>query len=220
MEAEKGTHDGVLRALTKAEDLLAFLADRAINERRYEDASVLMELAASVKNASHRFMGFVGKPTALRAPATSKNSHNSEAAKTPLRRRGPAYPKFFRDGEVLVKVGWSKRQKAEYEHRTPFRVLPLLQAALSKPGGNRRRFTMDSILPLSDEVGGGQMQVPSYQAYAALAWLKSIGLVVQHGRQGYSIPHPDQVAKTVEARWSGLPGRDGQSVPKGSGNGL
>jgi hypothetical protein len=36
------------------------------------------------------------------------------------------YPSFVREGDNLVKIGWSKTQKAEYEHKSPKRLLAVL----------------------------------------------------------------------------------------------
>ena len=36
-----------------------------------------------------------------------------------VRSRHKTLPRFERDGERIVKVSWSKRAKAEYEHRAP-----------------------------------------------------------------------------------------------------
>ena len=94
------------------------------------------------------------------------------------------YPKFVREGDSLVKIGWSKSQGAEYEHKSPKRLLTVLSAALTAAKG--KRITMDKVLPLNDAVDGSTFS--DYQSYVCLAWLKSAGVVTQHGRQGYSVP--------------------------------
>jgi hypothetical protein len=114
--------------------------------------------------------------------------HGRRSPPAPLRHRGRSrkneYPKFLREGQSLVKIGWSKSDKKPYEHRAPKRVLDVLVAALLELGQGGRRFTTDELLPLRD----GKDDIPSYQAYLTLAWLRAEHLVRQHGRQGYSLP--------------------------------
>jgi hypothetical protein len=134
-------------------------------------------------------------------PAVTSDSQASLQGKAPnpprRQKRSKAYPKFFRNGENLVKIGWSKAQRTEYEHKAPLSVLSDLAAAISAASAKRPRLTMESILPLKCSRDG--TEVPSYQTYLCLAWLRKQGLVLQHGRQGYSVrPKADLPAKTRE----------------------
>ena len=63
----------------------------------------------------------------------------------------------------------------------------------------RETFTMEDVLPLFDADSG--REVPSYQAYLVLAWLRSAGVVVQHGRQGYSLEKGTDLDAVVERQW-------------------
>jgi hypothetical protein len=58
------------------------------------------------------------------------------------------------------------------------------------------------VLPLKDPATGSAY--PDYPFYVCLAWLKSSGLVIQHGRQGYSLPRGIELDKSVEALWTNL----------------
>ena len=54
---------------------------------------------------------------------------------------------------------------------------------------------MEENLPLKDPADG--TEIPTYQVYLCLAWLRQAKLVEQHGRQGYSLPdsaHLDALA--------------------------
>lgn len=113
------------------------------------------------------------------------------------------YPKFFRDREELVKIGWSKKQRAEYRHKAPKAVVLLVAQALEQKGAGGERFTFEELLPFRDRDTGAD--VPSYQAYAVLAWLRKEELIVQHGRQGYSLAQNISVMGAVEERWKLLP---------------
>lgn len=114
------------------------------------------------------------------------------------------YPKFLRDGDSLVKIGWSKKEKATYEHKAPRRILTALAGALEKTGRGGKRFGFEELLPLPDPDGG---EIPSYQAYLALAWLRAENLLTQHGRQGYSIPDGTDLTTLITERWEELTAR-------------
>jgi hypothetical protein len=119
--------------------------------------------------------------------------------------RKAEYPKFLREKDELVKIGWSKSEKSPYEHKAPKSVIGDLAQALVRAGRGGRRFSMDEILPLKQS--GGDGEVPSYQAYLALAWFRIESLVTQHGRQGYSLPDGIGLPDEAERRWGKLPAR-------------
>lgn len=114
------------------------------------------------------------------------------------------YPRFFRQGERLVRVAWSKRERKEYEHKLSVAALKALIASIATRGADGRVFSMDDLLPIRDPEG---IEVPTYQAYAGLALLKHVGLVEQHGRQGYSTTRPTAIGSAVDAVLRNLPER-------------
>ncbi len=128
--------------------------------------------------------------------------HPAAESKVPIRRRNKLgeYPRFVREGDNLVKVGWSKSQRAEYEHKSPQRLLAVLCESLTSANG--KRIMMDKVLPLNDPVTGNPF--PDYQSYLCLAWLRSAGLVIQHGRQGYSLPKGIELERAIETQWANL----------------
>jgi len=120
-------------------------------------------------------------------------------------RRPPAdvYPQFFRRGDELVKVGWSKKDRKKYSHRAPRRAIGAVAAAVRRISANGQLFTGDKLLPLHDAADGSP--VADYQAYVALAWLKHLGIVKQHGRKsGYSLVPEKQIDSITTAAWAEL----------------
>ena len=120
---------------------------------------------------------------------------------SPLRPRRPTakkatYPKFSRQRSELVKTGWSKKEKQEYQHRAPWAVVEVLASQISQRGGGT--FTSEDIFPLTDPQG---VEIPSYQAYLCLAWLKTEGLIVQDGRQGYYATVGSEVLTSAQSLW-------------------
>src|SRR5262249_8469960 len=115
------------------------------------------------------------------------------------------YPKFFREGEALVKLGWSKREGKPYEHKAPRKVLRALVQALAGTCLGEGLFDTERLFPLKDP--DDRSEVPTYQAYLALAWLRRTGLVVQHGRRGYSLPEGTDLERESDRLWNELPTR-------------
>jgi hypothetical protein len=192
--------------LAATERTLVGFASEAGAVRDYDQAASLIELARKIKQLAEQITS--GAPTAeTRANHEGglKDVHSVTGSKTPTRTRNRLgqYPRFVREGENLIKIGWSKSERAEYEHRSPKRLLALLCEALT--GANGKRITMDRVLPLKDPVNGSAF--PDYQSYLCLAWLKSAGLIIQHGRQGYSLPKGAELESAVEAHWADLPTR-------------
>jgi hypothetical protein len=130
----------------------------------------------------------------------SSRAEPESARKLPSQRI--IYPTFFRAGDTLVKVGWSKKTKSEYEHKAPKAALDALVKALTDAGRRGRLFTMDSLIPLIDPSTGAS--IPDYQAYLGLGWLKNESLVVQHGRQGYTLDAGKSLIESAEERWHNL----------------
>lgn len=147
------------------------------------------------------------------APAPGKNVDSGAATVTESRRsmktvshratskRPEGYPRFFRKGDELVKTGWSKRKREEYQHKAPYSVLNLLVRKLTTAGAGGRMFAADDILPLTTDHG---TEAPNYQGYLCLAWLRGEGLIESHGRQGYTISNSENLPKGVEERWQAL----------------
>ena len=119
-------------------------------------------------------------------------------------RRTPAkgdYPRFLRKGDDLIKIGWSKKEKEEYEHKAPRRVLVALANAIARRSNNGKVFETDEIFPLKDDDGS---EFPGYQSYVALAWLRTVGLVEQRGREGYKVVSPATLGARVGEAWKSI----------------
>jgi hypothetical protein len=167
---------------------------------RYTDRALLI-----LNEAEARLRKLVSEAASTPSRAQSRGgttAKTSKAVEHLSRKPSEPYPRFYKDGDRLVRVAWSKREKAEYEHKAPYRVLSALGAAVVEAGVDGRVFPMEELLPIRTEDGS---EVPSYQAYVALALLKQVGLIDQHGRQGYSIPRPKDLLTAVEAVWRNLP---------------
>ena len=116
---------------------------------------------------------------------------------------GRKYPMFEREGDRLVKVGWSKKKRAEYEHRASKEVVACFVQHLATHVREAELFDMEGLLPIPDSGGG---EVPDYQAYLTLRWLQEVGAVEKKGRDGYVLSIPELATK-LEQFWSAIPVR-------------
>ncbi len=200
-----------LKILNDSEAALAALAGEAAKEASYDVAAFLIDLAKDVANLASKGRAqldpaartSIQQATGLRATAPTITPMAYSRIKG--RPKKGQYPKFLREGSNLVKLGWSPSEKAEYEHKSPRKTLPLLIVAISKIGSNGKRFSMDKVLPLVDPTDGNR--VPDYQVYLCLAWLKTLGFLTQHGRQGYSLTTRAPIEPLIETHWAALPAR-------------
>jgi hypothetical protein len=144
------------------------------------------------------------KPAAIpRVTANAEKPKGATRRATPRTEGRKEYPRFFRHGDQLIRVAWSKREKKEYQHKAPHSALKALAATLAEAGKEGRVFSTDQVLPIRDPADGSE--VPNYQSYVCIAWLKQTGLIDQHGRQGYSVPRLAEFKDAVESIWRTLP---------------
>jgi hypothetical protein len=210
----------------QAEDDLRNLLLRAAEQGDYGTASMLAEWAKKLKDMQNGSLGRELNKLALHKSqpeataelsgatterlgaangqlADSRRPEALQTSKPKTKRTRREYPKFLRDGEELLKIGWSKRRKGFYRHKAPKRVVLLVTQALQRAAQNGDRFIMDQIFPIRDRESDAE--VPTYQAYLSLAWLRKEKLIVQHGRQGYSLSSDTDLTDAVEERWKLLP---------------
>lgn len=215
-----------LEIIAHAEGRLRELLAKAAEHADYDEAQVIAGLAREIRivanccradegSSNDAVMQNDPSPGNARSDArtysTKKDGGPNRQAlpSQPSRRRrtraaSREYPKFLREGESLVKIGWSKKGRSTYEHRAPRRVVDILVDSMTRIGVGGRRFVAEDLFPLRDPDGAAE--IPSYQAYLSLAWLRAEGLVIQHGRQGYSLS-PQADGQAVKTCWQALRAR-------------
>jgi hypothetical protein len=142
-----------------------------------------------------------------RQPRNVRRTNKRLPSKTKQRRKGRCaasgdYPKFLRRGEEIVKIGWSKRSKGEYQHKAPYKVVSLLTAAIAARVTNGSLLVANELMPFTDP--GDGTEIPDYQVYVCLAWLRHESLIEQEGRQGYVVSEPSSLEKRADDKWKAL----------------
>jgi hypothetical protein len=158
-------------------------------------AQAVAELAGAPTASSASFDAALSEPAGTKADSLLQRSKPIDSKNS--------YPKFFRKGDELVKVGWSKRERREYHHRAPKIAVNAVGGALKRIGAKGRSFNGGDLLPLKNPEGASA--IPNYQAYVALAWMKDLGIVKQRGRRaGYKLNDGTAIDSIVSAAWPKL----------------
>lgn len=179
-------------------DLRRFVSDAAA-EGDYEIvlrltacAKQVAAIAASVNDDAGR--GSMSR-RASRAGLNGKSADSNHV-------HSNGYPRFGCRREHLIRIGPTKGGSAEYQHKTARPAVDAVVSAVLEAGREGRVFTTRDCLPVVLPSSGSE--VPGYQVYNVLAWLKQMGLVDQHGRQGYSICKPQEFLQQIEIAWTTL----------------
>ena len=132
--------------------------------------------------------------SSVAAPKASGNSRSSRSGSAPN-----GYPRFERRGDVLYRIGWSKKSKREYEHKIPKTVYEQSVEALSAVADSHPGpFAAQEICERTQKIGSA---LPSYQVYATLALLTEAGVVERRGREGYFVS-ASNLTGAAEIAWA------------------
>jgi len=159
--------------LATAEQSLRTLLEEAARDGRYADVVQLAETAQTLRQ-------LIESP----APPTPTDHQETLGSRPSTRSKSSKaieYPKFEIDGDRLIKIGWSKREKAEYQHKAARDVAlcTYLQLGRDRPTDP---FRMEEQFPIRMADGS---DVPTYQSYLVLAWLRYIGSIEKVGKDSY-----------------------------------
>jgi hypothetical protein len=200
---------GILR---EAEVKLCGLIPKALAGRRDEEAGQLMELARLLADArcSHTRPGSAERggtatPSCVdttRAPRPERKRH----AKARKKRKASPYPKFFRENNALLKLGWSRKSRSEYEHRASREAVLVVAERVAEVASRQNRFTVEDLGDV--RIARGEELISGCQVYLCIAWFRRAGLIVQHGRRGYTLPiAPAKFPAKVRSAWDELQNR-------------
>lgn len=190
-------------SLRRCEADIQLLVADAASSSKYDEIDRLTAIARSLNEMA------LGAASAQRldrraeagaAPISARQTAPPREARAPARKAD--YPKFARDGNDLVKTGWSKKKREEYMHRARRGQAESIASALAGRGHTNGTVPIDDILSVRDRSGS---EIPSYQVYLTLAWLRKEGLVERRGRNGYRVRDPEHLVGTFADMWSALP---------------
>jgi hypothetical protein len=190
------------------EDAIRCLKECEANLRRFVseaaaagDYETVLRLTACAKQVAAISSSFGDAAPVGGEHQTSPARLNGHAAPK-VRSNSVAYPRFACRRDHLIRFGRSKGESSEYQHKTAKPAVDAVASAVLEAGREGRVFTIEDCRPVVTAANGSE--VPGYQVYNVLAWLKKMGLVDQHGRQGYSICNPREFLQQVEIAWKSL----------------
>ena len=192
--------------LRHAEEGLKSAIQQAVTAEDYPAVDELNSWVKTIKSL-HSY-ATTAAPVALVSDVRSLPvAHASDGRPLPpgiaaARNKAKQYPKFFRQGDQLVKVGWSKKEREEYIHKAPYTSVLATANSIQKAATGKKVFSADKFFPVLS--ADGQAELPGYQAYLSLAWFRTLGLVDQKGRQGYMLKTAEPLAVQIEASWKTL----------------
>ena len=204
--AMNAIHQAV-HALTEAETALKRLIAEAAERGEYSSienlarwASTLGAMCAEQSPATHQSEATLspGSPVPVKSVAITK----PKGVRANGRAKRRSYPVFAKSGDMLVKIAWSKSSKSEYQHKSPRAAIKKLAESLARHAKSNAVVSMEKVLPLKADDGS---EIPDYQVYVSLAWLRQIGAVKQNGRQGYTVKKISELVQKIDTAWNTLP---------------
>ncbi len=191
------------------------LIEDSLKNSGYEEVAFVAQLAEAVSTLQKREFYVLGHGIAGNTVQKGEKKHDLSEVKASAdginsklrkvkRGRSFAYPRFERDDERLIKVGWSKKNKTEYEHKVPRAVAETIFNRLIMKRGQSKKFEVDELLPVTTKEGE---EIPAYQVYATIAWLRNSAAVEKRGRDGYVFLARTADMNAFLALWQELPAR-------------
>jgi hypothetical protein len=208
--------DQAIAQIRDCEEKIRALIELALAENRYEELAELARLGASLS----KVLDHGGAPTRerstddhstsnlpLEGPRPTDNSISSSSSPFISRKqpRPADFPRFERHGDRLIKLGWSKTDKSVYEHRAPLDVAQTVFSKLIPSTGKGGYLRMDKVLPI---VMADKSEIPSYQAYLVLAWLRDRGAIQRQGNDGYKLVEKSMTKEKFNEYWQQTPERE------------
>ncbi len=199
--------------LADAEKSLRDLMQRELRAQRYVEVAELAGMADALArlargNSQPAATQKHSSPMRPSSPSAPAQKEESPPAKRKVgTKRGTAkrgYPRFVRDEDKLIKVGWSKKAREEYEHRAPRLAVLAFAEHVGMSTAKGKTFVIDDLLPVHDAAGE---ELPSYQVYLALAWLRQAGAVDKKGRDGYVRVADPLDGSVFDTMWAQVPER-------------
>jgi len=188
----------VLEILKRTEGELREAMAEAARAGEYRDVDICRSVAVNIKELCERISGNGIKSS---RSAEEKEGRISRKEQKKISRRGKpeGLPKIEIRKGSLYRIGWSRKQKEEYEHKVPrttFDSIVGAMAGVAKEGSGP--FMAEAVIEKINATTEDSM--PAYQVYVVLAALREWNLISQLGREGYNIP-PD-ISEKAQNMWA------------------
>ena len=199
-----------LTVLSSAETSLRKLIEKGLRGQSYLEVAEVARMADGVARllgkGSTSSANDMSKLLAIDTSPSKGASHRVAPVQKRPKTTSKEFPRFERDGDKLVKIGWSKKNKSSYEHRAAHDVVVAFARHLSNHVHEGKMFAVENLTPVPDIVNSGE--IPAYQVYLVLAWLRKAGAIDKKGRDGYVLRRGALTTENMEKLWATVPIRN------------
>lgn len=189
------------KILIEAEASLRQLMEKALKQQRYADVREIASIAQALARVND---GQMVTAVSSSEGVGDARSRRSLSPRQSSKSKGD-YPRFAKDGDKLVKIGWSKRNGRSYEHRAPVSIVKDIVRQLAGRVKHGEVFVVENLIPVVDSASGAE--IPAYQVYMTLAWLREVGSIEKKGRDGYVLNGAGLAGDEFEALWAEVKAR-------------
>ena len=186
--------------MTDAELSLRTLMEQGLKEQRYADVSAIAGLAEGL---ARLLAGAPPRDEPVNGLARlHAESESPRRALTRVRlndRQKKEYPRFEREDDKLVKIGWSKKNRSVYEHKAPRSAVLAFVRHLQHAVSEGEAFSVEDILPVPDLAANTEL--PDYQVYLVLAWLRRAGAIQKKARDQYVVRRGQLSDTALDRLW-------------------
>jgi hypothetical protein len=193
----------ILEILKKAEEELREAIAEAARAGDYRAVDLGRSVAVGVQELCEKVSG-KRQASEKSTEEDTETEERKRHRKIGKRNKPEGLPRIEIRKGSLFRIGWSRKQKREYEHKVPrvsFDTIVNTMSALAREG--KGPFMAEAVLEKISATK--EDMIPAYQVYVVLAALREWKLITQVGREGYNIP-PD-VAEKAQNMWTELTGK-------------
>ena len=171
-----------VEAVLQAEEKIRTLIGEAAARGGYKSVRRLSTAAERLVTIREE----LGGDDTIPGPSKSTSPRRRVRSKQSGRKsKPPGYPRFERHGDVVYRIGWSKKSSREYEHKLPKAVFDQAVKAIATVADQAEEwFAAEDVIAETEHDGNA---IPSYQVYVTLALLREAAVLERHGRNGYSV---------------------------------
>lgn len=139
-----------------------------LRAERFSDAQTITQIGQELKDLEARLASVIGNGS---APAS--------ATSMPANRPARAYPRYVRQGDMLVKIGQRRDRKGTYEQKVTKAEFDEIVEAFRRIAGEKSEFEAADVT--------ADVKSPAYQVYLVLGFLQEGGLVESPARGKYRL---------------------------------
>jgi len=190
----KNNEEKVIEILTKTESELREAIVEAAQAGDYRSVDMARLAAVNIKNLRTQILN-----PEIRAEIRPARRGTRTLKKVSTKKRKKSdYPQFKIKKDILIRIGWSKKQRREYTHKAPKLVFEqTVKAMVILAQNGSGPFLAEQII---EHANNNESEIiPSYQVYLVIGFLRKAECIKQVGRDGYDIP--TEIVEKAEEKW-------------------